>query len=48
MICKLRIIFFCNTLFFDLSLNKIITMKKKIAIHLADGFEEIEAISIID
>ncbi len=24
------------------------TMKKKIAVHLADGFEEIEAVSIID
>lgn len=29
-------------------MNKRIIMKKKIAVHLADGFEEIEAISIID
>ena len=28
--------------------EKLIAMKKKIAVHLADGFEEIEAISIID
>lgn len=33
---------------YDLSLKKRNTMKKKIAVHLADGFEEIEAISIID
>lgn len=34
---------------FDLTLKENqIAMKKKIAVHLADGFEEIEAVSIID
>jgi 4-methyl-5(b-hydroxyethyl)-thiazole monophosphate biosynthesis len=28
--------------------ENLIAMKKKIAVHLADGFEEIEAISIVD
>jgi len=28
--------------------ENLIVMKKKIAVHLADGFEEIEAVSIID
>lgn len=28
--------------------EKLIAMKRKIAVHLADGFEEIEAISVID
>jgi protein deglycase len=44
----LRIIFFASrglSLIFE---QKIIVMKNKIAVHLADGFEEIEAISIID
>ena len=47
MICNLQIIFL-QSIVYGLSLNKRIIMNKRIAVHLADGFEEIEAISIID
>lgn len=46
---NLQIIFFLQTFINDLSLiKKRIAMKKQIAVHLAEGFEEIEAVSIID
>jgi protein deglycase len=48
MVHKTWIIFFCLHLQIIYLWCKIDDMKKNIAVHLADGFEEIEAISIID